>query len=321
MGGELGGRAHPGVGNARCLQCRLQLRGRDGGEHLADHRGQLVMVGDPVGVAAEPGIGEQVRAAQDVLAQHRPFTLVLDAQEHLAVLGRERAVRGDGGVPGAGPRRWPVTVHAVVERLAHPLAERVQHGDLDAGPPAGPLPLVQRGEHAGVGVHARGDVGDGNAGLGRLALRAGHREQAGLALHEQVVGLLLGVRAVRAIARDRAGDQPRVAPGQFIRAQAQPLGRPGGQVLHEHVGPAEQRVQHRPVRRVLYVELDALLAPVQPDEVTGLAVHGPVVAAGEVAAARPLHLDHPGTQVGQLPGGERSRHRLLQRDHQDAVQC
>ena len=49
-------------------------------------------------------------------------------------------------------------------------------------------------------------------------------------------------------------------------------------------------------------------------------MHRPVVVPGEVARARPLDLDDPGAEVGELPGGERRRHRLLQRDHHDADQ-
>ena len=49
-------------------------------------------------------------------------------------------------------------------------------------------------------------------------------------------------------------------------------------------------------------------------------MHGLVVVAGEVAAAGALDLDHPGAEVGQLAGGERGRHRLLQCDDREAVQ-
>ena len=45
-----------------------------------------------------------------------------------------------------------------------------------------------------------------------------------------------------------------------------------------------------------------------------------VVAAGEVTPAGPFDLDHPGAEVGELAGGERGRHRLLQRDHQHPLQ-
>jgi hypothetical protein len=110
-------------------------------------------------------------------------------------------------------------------------------------------------------------------------------------------------------------------PGQQAgRAQPEAFGRAGRQVLHEHVGPGQQRGHDRAAVVALHVELDRLLAPVQPDEVAGLAEHRRVVAAGEVAGPGPLDLDHPGAQVSQLPGRERCRDRLLQRHDQQAVQ-
>ena len=85
------------------------------------------------------------------------------------------------------------------------------------------------------------------------------------------------------------------------------------QALTEDVGPGDHRAEQRPVGRVLDVKDDGLLAPVQPDEVRGLPVHGPVVAAREVTAG-PLDLDDPRAQVGELPGGERRGDRLFKRD-------
>jgi hypothetical protein len=65
-------------------------------------------------------------------------------------------------------------------------------------------------------------------------------------------------------------------------------------------------------------ELDAFLPPVQPHEVAGLPVHRAVETAGEVPGARALDLDHPRAEVGELAGGERAGHGLLQRDDRDA---
>ena len=103
------------------------------------------------------------------------------------------------------------------------------------------------------------------------------------------------------------------------------------EVMAARLGPGRRRVTaeqrrdlvaapgHRQVG-ALDVQLDRFLAPVQPHEVARLAVHRPVVAAGEVADTRPLDLDDPGAQVGQLPGGERRRDRLLQSDDHDPRQ-
>ena len=98
------------------------------------------------------------------------------------------------------------------------------------------LALIQRGENAGIAVHARGDVGDGDAGLRRRLRSAGHRHHARLALDQQVVGLLLAVRPVGTVAGDVAYDDPRVSCGKRLGRQPQPPGRARHQVLHEHIG-------------------------------------------------------------------------------------
>jgi hypothetical protein len=45
-----------------------------------------------------------------------------------------------------------------------------------------------------------------------------------------------------------------------------------------------------------------------------------VVVAGEVAAVRALHLDHPGTEIGEIPGGQWGCDRLLDGDDGDALE-
>ena len=47
---------------------------------------------------------------------------------------------------------------------------------------------------------------------------------------------------------------------------------------------------------------------------------GGVVAAREIADDRPLDLDDPGAEVGQLARRERDRHRLLERENGDTGQ-
>ncbi|GAA1421858.1 hypothetical protein GCM10009601_22380 [Streptomyces thermospinosisporus] len=49
-------------------------------------------------------------------------------------------------------------------------------------------------------------------------------------------------------------------------------------------------------------------------------MHGGVVVPGEVALAGPLHLDHPGAEVGELPGGVGRGHGLFQTDYRDPRQ-
>src|SRR6185437_9113129 len=184
----------------------------------------------------------------------------------------------------------------------------------------GPLALVERREDPAVGVHAGGDVADGDAHLRRLLRRTGDRHDAGLALHEQVIRLLRAVRPGVAVAGDRAVDQLRSLRAQRVRVQPEALHGTGDQVLQEDVRLRYERVEDRAVPRVLDVELDALLAPVEPHEVARVAVHGAVVLAREVTDPGTLHLDDTRTQIREMPGRQRSGDRLLQRDDGDVLQ-
>lgn len=103
-------------------------------------------------------------------------------------------------------------------------------------------------------------------------------------------------------------------------AEAQAVGGSRRQILYEHVGAGEDLVQDVPAARVLEVQGEGFLGAVEPDEIAGVAVHARVVAAREVALAGPLHLDHPGAEIGELPGGVRSGNGLFQADHRDAGQ-
>ena len=155
---------------------------------------------------------------EHLLAEGDPLALVLQAQHHrLAVAGGERAVGIDRRVRGAGARR------------RRRRRRRRSTADSSSTRPcsrasrrrcAQPWPVLprcdQRRQDAAVGVHAGGDVGDRAAGLRRLVRRAGDRQEARLALDQQVVGLLVAVRARRRRSprcRRRSGaDASRAAP-------------------------------------------------------------------------------------------------------------
>ena len=287
MAGELLGGAQPGAGDPGRLERVADLVGGAARERLLDHGGQLVVVRDPVGVAREARVRSQVGPPHDEAAEGEPLALVLDTEKDSTVGDAERAVRRDRRMPCPGSSRRLAAVPGEIGGLHHQLAERVEHGDAQRRASAGPLPVVQRGQDAAVGVHPGREVGDGEAGLGRRLRGAGRHDQPGLALHQQVVGLLRAVRAAVAVAGDRAVDQPRQRrPERWPRPA--PAARP-------HRGPGSARTR-RPRSIIasssarsaasLTSRTDALLAPVQPDEVAGLAVHGAVVAAREVAAAR-----------------------------------
>jgi hypothetical protein len=104
-----------------------------------------------------------------------------------------------------------------------------------------------------------------------------------------------------------------------VGGEAEAVGRTGGEVLHEHVGPGHQAGERLPSEGVLEVERDRLLVPVRPREVRAQTVDDLVVAAGKVAAGPALDLDDAGTEVAQVPSADRRRDRLFNRDHGDAL--
>ena len=129
---------------------------------------------------------------------------------------------------------------------------------------------------------------------------------------------------------------------QRIEREAELGDGAGLEVLHEHVGLGEQRREHSLVLVAREVEHQRLLAAVEPDEIGALAfacgiraftpvfmrraasTRGAVarfrqlvVAAREVAL-RPLDLDHARAGIGEAAGAHRRRHRLLERNHQQA---
>ena len=320
VGQQVTDRIEPGVGDLRGVKQCQHLVWRVRAQHRLDFAVQLGSRGDPGRVGREPGIAGQLGLPQHLRAKPVPFAIVLHAELHrAAAAGPERPVGRDRGVAGAGPGRGNAVVHRVVHRLGHPLGQRLEQGHLQRGAGAGPFPCVQCGQDRAERVHAARDVGDRDARLGRGILGAGDRQQAGLALDQEVVGPPVTERPVRCVARDVAHDQPLVAAPQDLRRQPHPGRRAGRQVLDEHVRAVDKSIQDRPARGVLEIQAQGLLAAVEPDEVAGQALDGGVVVPREVAWARPLDLDHPGAQVGQLTGGERRGDRLLHRDHRDAT--
>src|SRR5438445_10645357 len=71
---------------------------------------------------------------------------------------------------------------------------------------------------------------------------------------------------------------------------------------------------------MFYVERQALLRAVGPDEMRGEPAHALVVAPRKIAHSGPLDLDDACTEVGELPCAERRRDRVLQRDDGDAFE-
>ncbi|MNL15081.1 hypothetical protein D3C87_1360520 [compost metagenome] len=219
---------------------------------------------------------------------------------------------------GAGARRRLGAIEGVVHREAHPLDHRFQHRHVDPLAAPGLAALDQRRQDIAVGIHAGGDVRHRGPRLDALFGRASHRDEPRFALHQQVVGFLVPIGAVAAVARDIADDQARIAGRQRLVIQPEPGRRPRGEVLHQHVRARQQPFHHRRGAGRLHVQRQAFLRTVGPDEMRRQAAHARVVGAGEIPRAGPLDLDHARAKVRQLAGAERRGNRLFEGDDGNA---
>jgi hypothetical protein len=81
--------------------------------------------------------------------------------------------------------------------------------------------------------HLRGGLG-----------RTGDGYEAGLALDEKIVGLLVPVGARGTVAGNVANDEPGMPLPKDLRAEAEPTGRARRQVLYEDIGLLDELTQY-----------------------------------------------------------------------------
>ena len=305
---------HPGIGNLRCFEPLDDLPGAETAEDLVDHRVQFAPMGDTMRVRVEAGIRGQLRTPQHDAAEALPFAFVLNTQvDCFAVPALERAVGRDRRMVHARPRRR-LSAATIVGWIAHPLAESLEHRDVDGGALFGPVPAQERRQDPGVRIHSGGDVGDRDPDLAWLLLGACDGEQACLALDQQIVGLLVAVRTRRPVPGDIADDERWIGLPQPIRSEGQARRRSRRKILDEYVRATQQAHEDLLSVRLPEIQRQRLLRSVQPDEVTRHAADGRVVGTREVSDARPFDLDHARAQVGEMPCGKRRRDSLLQGD-------
>ena len=162
------------IRDLRQFESLNHLRARQRLEGIHDDLAQRGALRDALEVRGEALILGEFGLLQHLVAEADPLALVLQAEHHRgAVAGRERAVRVDGRVTRAGARRRRRAFECVVERVAGPLGQRLEHRDVDALSLAGLAALQQRREDIAVRVHAGRDVGDRRPRLAGLFRRAG----------------------------------------------------------------------------------------------------------------------------------------------------
>ena len=250
MPGEVGDGVEPGVADPGRVGPPLDVDEVARFAPAPDDRVERRAGRHPVGVARVAGVGGQVGALQEVAREPLPLAVAGRAEHHgLPVARGVGAVGRHHRGTHADRRGLGAAVQHGVQREAHHLRDHVEHRDRDHGAVPGALPVVQRGEHRGVGVERRADVGDGYPRLRGRPGQAGDRAGPALGLHEQVVGALVVQRSAGAVPGDVDDDQPGVPLGQVGRGEAEAAERARRQVADQHVGPAEQAGEHLGVGR------------------------------------------------------------------------
>ena len=298
---HLGHRADARAGHVRLGELRFPLGGRPRREPLADRADQLRLV------RVAPDHRPEARVVQPRLEAEGPA----EARPEL----RELHVEIEVSLPrGIDPR------HAVAEEVTDRL--RRLHGLRPEGPArlhrehaveergldplafAGLAPGDEGEEHAGDGeapgvvVH-EAPTHELRRRLVRGALLPG---EAAVGLHDRVEPRPLGERADLPERGHRAVDEPRVlgAERRGVEPEAGRHARP--EALHEEVGVPREPLHDGEAVRVLQINGEAPLAPVDAEEVAGQPRQRRGIAPERVALER-LHLD----DVGPVGREERRR--------------
>ncbi len=153
----------------------------------------------------------------------------------------------------------------------------------------------------------------------RLAGDGHHPEQR---LGQEILAGLVGIRAIRAVARGRRIDQAGLALFQRRIAEPQLLHHARPEVLGHHIGRIDQPQRDLPALGGLEIDGDAALVAVGTQIENALAVV-PDVAAGPVALPCPfriLHGDHIGTEIAQHLDAHGAQQKVVEADHTNAAQ-
>ncbi len=194
---------------------------------------------------AEARVLEKLRLLDHLAAKNFPVRGAGHGEIHVfAVAGKIRPIGSDVMMAHADARRLFAGVPIVMRKIAEPGDDRIEHGNVDQLPLAGLFSLIKRQQNTDRRVHARGDIGDGDAGARGLVRIAGRRDDTALALNQQIVSLDVPIWPVLAVAGKRAIDQPRIDLAQFFIAKTQSPRDAGSVVLEKDIrraspGPGE----------------------------------------------------------------------------------
>ena len=271
--------------------------------------------------AAKARIIQQLRSPHH--PHQRPPMRIAHADDgNPAIRRRVDIVRrlGEPTMTVAGARR---------RRLSSPLAaplhakagaergiDRILHRHLHPPGHAMTLPLEQGGGDGAIQMRAGEEVAQSRPRLHRRTIRkARGAHHARHRLNGKVHRRIGPIRPVRPEARAGGIDQLRIARLEHGAADAQPVHRAGGEILHQDICLIHQPQQRLSPRLGLEIKHDALLATVEHGERQRRPTHH--AAPSQRLTPRRLHLDHRGAGRGQHEGGVRAVVDLAEIDHHD----
>ncbi len=269
--------------------------------------------------AHEARVLRQRGMADDVAESSEQVVVSRAHDDRVAVAGREGLERRDVRVPRAESPGERAGHEVRRERVLEDGELTIEHRDVDHRTGAALASFVERARDAGREEEAGGDVADRHAdargravGMAREAHEAAHR------LRNQVEGGSLAHRARVPEPRRNGVDERRPARVQRRPPVAEALEHARPEVLDQHVGPREQRLERRPVGVALQVERDRLFPVVERREVERLPADERADRACVVARRRALDLDHARPQVREQQRAERAGQHARQVDDGDA---
>ena len=290
-------------------------------EHGPEHLHQRFIVLDAPHSIAKARVLADIRAP-DRLEQRAPEFLHrgdVDGED-LAVRAGERERERDGGAR-LGSHNVP-RVRVGGEGIGNQRHARLDQGDLDARAPSRALALVERSENSHAGLHAAHLIGKRRPQRARVLRIDEEAHQARERLPHGIVCRPLAVRAVLGEPGDRAVDEAGVHRAQGLVIETEPLHHPRPEILQHHVGLPRHPAKRLLSARRIEVQGDAQLVAVECAEV--VAVTRGVRIESELAecvpAPRPLDLDDPGAEIGELQPRVRARDELPQLENADAFQ-
>ena len=254
-------------------------------------------------------LGER-RLAQDG-AQLGELAVVARGDDDVPVGDRKHLIGRDVGMRIAHAARY-LAGDEIIERLIGEHADGgIDQGGIDIAAAAGLFPPRQRREDADGRIDAGEQIRNRRAGAHRFAVGiAGQVHHPAHALGHEIVAGALCIRTGLTEARHRAIDQPRVVRREALIVETE-FGEPADlEIFDQHVRARRKLAHDAASFLALEVELDRTLAAVGGVEISsaemaavGRGDERRPPAAGVVACALALDLDHVRTQVGQdLPG-------------------